>query len=434
MAWPFKKQIIEAKESASAALVYLQTLGRPVWTPRQYDKLAEEAYMKNVVAYRCVRMISEGAASVPWLLYEGEKELSEHPLLSLLARPNPMEGGSEFFERFYSFYLLAGNSYMEGMVLDKELKELWVLRPDRMTIELGRRGYPSAYIYTVGSNKYRYDVDISRFIQQSIMHFRAFHPTNDHFGLSPVEAGAFAIDVHNAAGGYNKSLLDNQARPSGALVYSGGKDGKGTLSTEQFNRLQKDLEERHSGTQNAGRPMLLEGGLDWKQMGMSPQDLEFTEGKREAAREVALAFGVPPMLLGIPGDNTYANYQEANRAFYRQTVLPLVGKACMSITNWAAPTYGDSIKLWYDIDEVQALSSEREAVWDKVKEATWLTIDEKRKATGYDPYKSPKDPEKNPGEVLLVSTSQSPIDDLTLTMGGDPEETPPPDQPKEGDE
>ena len=72
--------------------------------------------------------------------------------------------------------------------------------------------------------------------------------------------------------------------------------------------------------------MLLEGGLDWKPLSLSPKDMDFIEAKHAAAREIALAFGVPPLLLGMPGDNTYRNYAEANRAFWRQTVLPLVAR------------------------------------------------------------------------------------------------------------
>ena len=86
--------------------------------------------------------------------------------------------------------------------------------------------------------------------------------------------------------------------------------------------------------------MLLEGGLDWKPMGFSPSDMEFHRTKEAAARDVALAFGVPPMLLGLPGDNTYANYAEAHRAFYRLTVLPLVAKTLAAMSGWLPAFYG----------------------------------------------------------------------------------------------
>ncbi len=109
--------------------------------------------------------------------------------------------------------------------------------------------------------------------------------------------------------------------------------------------------------------------------------------KDGAAREIALAFGVPPMLLGIPGDNTYANYQEAIRAFWRHTVLPLCGRLAEAIGGWLAPAFGDGagLRLWYDADQVEALSSARGALWARVGAADFLTVDGKRAAVGYGP-------------------------------------------------
>src|SRR5690606_19861643 len=157
-------------------------------------------------------------------------------------------------------------------------------------------------------------------------------PLDDHYGLAPLEAAAVAVDTHNAAARWNKALLDNAARPSGALVYSGPEGA--VLSDQQFERLKRELTETYQGAVNAGRPLLLEGGLDWKAMSLSPKDMDFMEAKHAAAREIALAFGVPPMLLGIPGDNTFSNYQEANRVFWRQTVLPLASRVGVSLVQW----------------------------------------------------------------------------------------------------
>jgi phage portal protein BeeE len=75
-------------------------------------------------------------------------------------------------------------------------------------------------------------------------------------------------------------------------------------------------------------------------MSLSPKDMDFIEAKHVAAREIALALGVPPMLIGIPDDNTYSNYQEATRTFWRSTVLPLVTRAAKSLSSWLAPAAG----------------------------------------------------------------------------------------------
>lgn len=408
------KAALSRKDSAVAPLIAMRNLGRPVWSSRNYRAFAKEGYSQNVIAYRCIRMIAESAAAIPLLAYEGKRELSEHPFLTVLARPNPWQSGPEMLDALVSYYKLAGDGYLEAVELDGEIRELYALRPDRMRAIPGRRGYPAAWEYSVdGTTKHRFDVDVMPGEQSPILHIREFHPLDDWGGLSPVEAAAFAIDVHNAAGGYNKALLDNSASPSGALVYKGGEEGDGTLTDDQFARLKAQLDEKHMGPKNAGRPMLLEGGLEWQAMGMSPKELEFVSGKREAAREIALAFGVPPMLLGIPGDNTYSNYQEARLALYEETVLPLVDKVCEAISNWVKPTY-PGLRIGYDEDAIPSLAARREKVWDKVSGSSFLTTDEKREAVGYSAYK----PGTSPGSTILVGSAQMPLDEVTFTPGG----------------
>ena len=105
-------------------------------------------------------------------------------------------------------------------------------------------------------------------------------------------------------------------------------------------------------------------------------------------REIALALGVPPMLLGIPGDNTYSNYAEANRTFWRQTVLPLVNRTSSALTNWLDETYGEGIVLKPDLNNVEALASEREARWQRIAKADFLSTNEKREALGYGPVQN----------------------------------------------
>jgi HK97 family phage portal protein len=190
-----------------------------------------------------------------------------------------------------------------------------------------------------------------------------------------------AMDVHNSASRWSKALLDNAARPSGAITYKGA-EGQGKLSEDQYDRLVNEMESHHQGARNAGRPMLLEGGLDWKPMGFSPSDMEFQKTKEAAAREIALAYGVPPMLLGIQGDATYANYQEAHRAFYRLTVLPLATRVTAALAHWLNGFGGDAVEVKPDLDQVPALSAERDAQWARVAGAAFLSEAEKRALLG----------------------------------------------------
>lgn len=359
----------EQKRSAAAPLIALHVAGKPVWTPKNYAALTAAGFAGNPIGYRAVRMIAEAAASLTWLAYEGEREVTDHALLSLLSRPNPGQAGREFFEMLYGFLLVSGNAYVEKVEVDGTTRELFALRPDRVKAVASASGWPEAYDYSVNGQSVRIQ-------RASILHVKLFNPLNDHYGLSPFEAAQRAIDTHNAASAWNKSMLDNAARPSGALVYAAG---DGHLTGEQFDRLKRELEQSYQGSSNAGRPMVLEGGLDWKEMGFSPKDMEFIEAKNAAARDIALAFGVPPMLLGIPGDNTFANYAEANRTFWRQTVVPLAGRVAEALTGF----FDGALRMTHDLDQVEALSADREALWARIEKASFLSEDEKRAAVGY---------------------------------------------------
>lgn len=373
---------VESKNTSPGGFIAFHAQGEAHWTRRDYATLAREGFMRNPIAHRSVRLISETASAVPWLLYDGAAELDDHPLLDLLERPNTRQAGATFLEALYGHLLLAGNAYVEMIDAGNGARELHLLRPDRVSVRTDADGWPAALDYREGSE--RRNVPLGLGEGGGALHLTLFHPLDDHYGFPPLEAALMALDTHNSAGRWNKALLDNSARPSGALVYA-PKDG-GNLSDEQFDRLKVELEAGYSGATRAGRPLLLEGGLDWKAMGMTPKDMDFVEAKHSASRDIALAFGVPPMLLGIPGDNTYANYQEANRAFYRLTVLPLVARTAKELSAWLGLAFGGgALRLWYDADRIDSLNSDRDALWARVDAATFLTEDEKREAVGYRP-------------------------------------------------
>jgi len=369
----------EAKASAAGPVMAWHGVGRVAWTPRDTASLTRNAFSGNPVGFRCVKMIAEAAAALPLVLQDRTQRYSEHPLISLLRRPNPEQGRAELLEALYGQILLTGNGYVEAVGQETGFPvELHILRSDRMSVIPGADGWPMGYEYNVSGRKHRFDVSQGH---PSVCHLKSFHPQDDHYGLSPLQSAAQAVDVHNSASKWSKALLDNAARPSGAIVYR-GTDGQGSLSSDQYDRLVSEMESHHQGARNAGRPMLLEGGLDWKPMGFSPSDMEFQKTKENAAREIALAFGVPPMLLGVPGDATYANYQEANRAFYRLTILPLAARVSATLSDWLSGFSVDALELSPDLDQVPALAAERDAQWNRVVAADFLTRAEKRTILG----------------------------------------------------
>ena len=374
-----EKQVPEHKASAAGPVIAWQGSGRVAWSPRDVISLTKTGFLGNPIGFRAVTLIAEAAAALPLVLQDCDRRYEVHPVLDLIRQPNPAQGRAELFEAVYGQLLLSGNAYLEAVPGAGALPgELHVLRSDRMALVPGADGWPVAYDYTVGSRRHRFEMTAE---VSPICHIRTFHPQDDHYGFSPMQAAAVAVDVHVAASRWSKALLDNAARPSGAIIYRGA-DGQSALTPDQYDRLVSEMEANHQGARNAGRPMLLEGGLDWKPMGFSPSDMEFQQTKEAAAREIAIAFGVPPMLMGIPGDATYANYQEANRAFFRLTVLPLAAKVTAAVSHWLAGFSASAVELKPDLDQVPALAVERDQQWARVGAADFLTMAEKRALLG----------------------------------------------------
>ena len=334
--------------------------------PRNYEAQMREGYLSNAIAQRAVRLIAEGLASAPLTSTDAQA----------LRLVQATSAGQALIETVATHLLLHGNAYIEILSgMDGRPAELFALRPERMTIEADVRGWPVAYVYKAG------DV-ASRLPADSVIHIRSIHPLDDHYGLGCLGAASGAVATHNAATRWNKALLDNAARPSGALVYEMGESG--TLSGEQYTRLKEELAASFQGAGNAGRPMLLEGGLKWQAMALTPAEMDFAGLKEAAAREISLAFGVPPVLLGLPGDATYANYREANRALWNQSIIPLARKMLAAIREGLAP-YFAGLQLDIDLDAIPALAEDRERLWAQVGAADFLTAEEKRAAVGLGP-------------------------------------------------
>lgn len=342
-----------------------------------YTASVRRAYLDNPVAQRAVRIVAEGVGSAP--LNPVDRRLSD-----LLGGTS---AGQSLIETLAAHLLLHGNAYVQIMKDGAgQPVELFALRPERISAVAGEDGWPAAYAYRLAGRTLTIPLeDDSGW--PNIIHLKAFHPADDHYGAGCLAAAEQAVAIHNAASAWNRALLDNAARPSGALIFDTG-DGN-ALSADQFDRLKAELTGAYSGLANAGRPIVLEGGLTWQSLSMSPADMDFATLKAAAARDIALAFGVPPMLLGLPGDNTYANYREANRALWRLTLLPLAGKILSGIGQGLEPWFAGA-GLSVDLDQILALSEDRERLWSQVSAAPFLSDAEKRSLLGLQPEPTSK--------------------------------------------
>jgi HK97 family phage portal protein len=351
---------------------------------RSDDKANISSYQRNVIVYRCVNLIAEAASHVPWRAFvkSGTKFIQQesHKSLELLRTPNMNQSGADFFSQLISDKLLFGNVYILISKTRDEKIELYLLKPSDMSI-LVENGIKNGYQYINGNNNRIFKINLSTGYS-NILHIKSYNPKDDLYGLSCLEAASLPIKLHDYSTEWNNSLLKNGARPSGAIIV---KDKDNYLTDEQFNRLKEQLYDNYSGSSNSGKPLLLEGSLDWKEMSISPKDMDFIESRNNASREIALAFGVPPHLLGISGDNTYSNMQEARLALWEETLIPLLDKISDSLSTWFSHIFCQNILIDFDRDSISALTEKRQNLWSKISEANFMTINEKRHLVGLKP-------------------------------------------------
>lgn len=387
-------QWFQRKASAvTRALTVFLPLQPGLGLKTNYESLAREGYMQNTVVFACIREIAGAAAGVPWVLFHRKadgtvEEISDHPVLKLIDRPNPFQGRFELMENLAAHLYLSGNAYLEAVgAASSAPRELYILRPDRMSVLPDRTHFIRGYEYRVGGQSVRFSTE-------QVLHFKLFHPLDDWYGLSPVQVAALAVDKINASDRWNSALLRNSAVPSGALV------SKKRLTDEQYGRLKDEMRDQYQGVANARLPLLLEEDIEWKEIGLSPKDMDWLEGLKFSALQVAQTYNVPPELIGLlPA--TYQNRKEARKALYTEVVLPALRRMRDALNNWLLPRFGKDLLLDFDSDRIEALSEDRESLWKRASQSPFLTLNEKRQLVGFPPV-----PE---GDVLLVAQNLQPV-------------------------
>lgn len=399
---PFKRA---GKKESRTTSVIIRGTGGAIWTPNDYENFAKETYLKNVIAYRCISMIARAVASVPWYVYnEGEDgkitEVINHPFYRVLERANPDESWSFFVLKSIAYLVMSGNCFLEKVGPSSgpnkgAARELYSLRPDRMTILTEpSRGRISGYKYTVGSYSTEWERDLITGACD-VLQIKDFNPVDDFWGAAATESAAREIDTSNEATNWNKKLLENEGRPGMLFIV------KGMLTDSQYDRLEKKLKEDYAGSANTGKSLIIDGdqGAEVRPYGYSPSDLDFTEGGRELARRIAFAYGVPPMLVGIPGDNTYSNQKEARQAFWEDTVVYYLNYFAQELNFWIFSN--ETNYLSYSLDDVPALAPKRESKWKMAQDSDFLTINEKREMVGLS--------EREDGDVILIPGTMIPL-------------------------
>lgn len=342
-----------------------------------YEVFAREGFSKNVVVYRSISLIAKALASVEFnITGDPRSNWVRKKIHAFVNNRSSKHSLLRSIEPIVSYLLISGNAYI--YINNGINPSMQVLRPDRVEIIPSNDNTSvDYYVYRAGDKTFKIQ-DV-----HNLIHLKFFNPLNDWYGLSPLHAAAQSVDQHNSVSCHNISLLKNGGRPSGCLILNADK----TFTDVQREQLKTGLRDAYSGTSNAGKMMVLEGDFQWKELGKTPKDLDFFTGKNISAREIAQAYGIPPMLIGIQGDSSFANYREARFHLWEDTILPLASYIFGEINRWIRENIDQNVSISMNLDKIPALSFKRDMLWRRMSDCDFLTVEEKREFLGLPPLK-----------------------------------------------
>ena len=350
---------------------------------RTLDAYLTEGYAGNPIVYSCISVIAKNAASVKLEVKRGDADevLTKHPLLDLLRKPNPTQSWKEFAKELVTYHQAAGEVFLIRYPQTGPAQELYVLDPRYVEVERDKGGsaVPRAYLYGVGENKKRYPVNQLTGVSQ-VLQIKGPNPLNTFRGLSAMASSAVAIDTHNSGGRWNRNLLSNSARPSGVLEFTG------QVQETTLQQIKAHFFRAWQGSSNARAVPVLTGGAKFTALSHNPKDMDFGLSMTEAAKNIALVFGVPLPLVTTEAA-TFSNMEAALERLWSDTVLPLLDEVIEALSDFLAPAYGKGLTLQYNADSVPALEAKRarkfERMW-KAVDAGLLTPNEARVEVGFD--------------------------------------------------
>lgn len=352
--------------------------------------------------FACVQARAEEVGNIELSLMKGDVEIEKHELLDLLNGVNPTMTKQDLFFGTQAYLDLEGNAFW-FLARDNngkgKVREIWLLRPDRVSI-VPQKDNP---LFVAGYTYKQQDGTVIPFGASEILHFKNFNPLGNypfpHRGVGIVETASWSIDTDNEARQWNFNFFKNSARPDGVLQ----KTGEGTIGEDEYKRLKQNFEQNYQGSGNSHKVLILTGGLEWKELARSQKEMDFIEQRRMSRDEILAMFRVPKSVIGIVEDVNRANAEASNYIFALRTVDPLMKKIVSTLNEFLVSEFDSNLKLAYESpvpeDRVQELAEYTAGV-DK-----WLTRNEIRAEEGLPPIEG--------GDTLYGQFSNVPIGTVT---------------------
>ncbi len=307
-------------------------------------------YMGSPWVYVAVNRIAEAAALVPFRVYRvaagggsagevapagaGEVALPEHPFARLLQRPNPLLSRFELIEHTVGSLELHGNAYwfLAGQPGGAP-QEIWPLRPDRVQIVPDAVRGVRGYVYEVDGRRIPLDA-------AEVVHFRRWHPANDYYGLSALEAARLAVETDRAMADWNRRYFgEGMAVPAGIVAI------RERVSDADFERIKREWRAAYGGGER--KTAFVRGAsVEWHNVGLSQHDMDFLNARRFNREEIFQIFGIP---VGLFSENaTEANALVGERVFVERTLWPKLVRIAEKITTDLLPFYGTGLVGRFD--------------------------------------------------------------------------------------
>jgi len=279
-------------------------------------------------------------------------EVAEHPFLDLISKMNPLSNRFDTFELTELFMELTGNGYWympRGSLNIPD--QIWCMPSQNMQVVPAKEGgLIKGYVYRKGNILIPYEPD-------EIVHFKFPNPSNTYYGHSPLSSIGLTVKLLEAMGRFELVLLDNMARPDGVLQTDQ------SLTDEEFERLKREWKETYGGVNKAGQTAILEKGLTYNAITMTPKDLNYQAGRKISMQEIAACYGVPLSKL-TTDDVNKANAEVGEVQYKRDTISPRMIRFQEKLNERVMPLYDDNVFCAFDNpvpEDRQARIIERES-------------------------------------------------------------------------
>ena len=381
-------------------------------------RVSERSAMQMTAVYSCVRILSEAIASLPLHVYRytdvGSEKAPDHPLYPILHdEPNPEMTSFIFRETLMTHLLLWGNAYAQIIRNGKgEVTGLYPLMPDRMKVDRDEHGQ-LYYEYLVSTD----DAPINKPTIVRLSPYDVLHIPGLGFdglvGYSPIAMAKNAIGLAIATEEYGSKFFANGANPSGVLEHPG--------TLKDPSKIRDSWQQTFGGSHNSGKIAVLEEGMKYTPISISPNEAQFLETRKFQIDEIARIFRIPPHMVGDLDKSSFSNIEQQSLEFVTYTLDPWVCRWEQAIKRTLfSPEEKKQYFVKFNVDGLLRGDYESRMNGYAVgRQNGWMSANDIRRLENMDLI-----PEEEGGDLYLINGNMTKLKDAGIfAAGADKEES-----------